>query len=188
MSAFSHGYRFPLGLLLFTLFLWVSSFPKLSAQDWLTPLELEKLRETEGGDKRIAFFMKAVKLRMDAVTERLHGKSTKPGDPLEFFSLTDLVSGCFQALRASMTDIQDQIQYKHLRGPELTNGLKALKTGAKVLQPFFQFMQKTAQEKEEPQLYKVAKEGLEYADSAIRGVDKAMKKYGTSEPYLPKAP
>jgi hypothetical protein len=159
---------------------------RIHAQDWLTPLELEKFRETEGGDKRIVFYMKAAKMRMDAAALRLQSKSSKPGDPLEFFSLSDLTGGCFQALRSSMVDIQDQIQYKHVRGPELVTGLKSLSAGAKAMQPFFQNIQKVAVEKQDPALYKTAKEGWEYCDSAIRGIEKAMKKYGAQEPYLPK--
>ncbi len=179
-----HARHRPAAFLTLAFLLGILTATRTLAQDWLTPLELEQFRETEGGDKRIAFYLKVIKLRIESASQRLAGKSSKPGDPLEFFSINDMANSCFQALRASMVEIQDQISYRHLRGPELVGGLKALKAAAKSLQPFFQNMQKVAIEKKDETLYKMAKDGLEYCDSALRGVETALKKYGANEPYL----
>lgn len=147
------------------------------SQDWLTPLELEQYRDIETSDKRIAFYMKVARQRMKTARARLAGEESKPKDPLEFFSVTDLTNGCFQALHTSMYSIQDQIEYRHIQGPELTDGLKELRKGTKEMQPFFQEMQKVALEKKDETLYKITVEGLKYADSALRGIEKALKKY-----------
>lgn len=159
--------------------------PALPAQDWMTPLELQQFRDLESNDKKITFFMKLAQTRMETARLRLEGKSSKPKDPLEFFSLTDLTNSCFQALRAAMMNVQDQVEYRRIRGPELVTGLKALQKGAKSMQPFFKNMEKAGQEKKEETLYKIALEGQEFCESALRGVEKALKKYDTGDAYFP---
>jgi hypothetical protein len=158
-----------------------------TAQEWLTPAELQKLRDEQDVVKRTQLYMAAAKLRLETAEARLAGKSSKAGDPLEFHTQADLVGGCRSALRGAMLNIQDQITYKKLRGPELTKSLKTLKSSAESILPRLREILKTARDRLDEPLYRVTKDCIEFAESAVRGADQGLEKY-KSEPAPEKKP
>lgn len=161
-----------------------SSLPR--AQEWLTAAEIEKLRDEQALVKRTSIYMTAAKLRLDTAQMRLEGKSSVAEDPLEFYSQVELITGCRLALRAAMLNIQDQVSYKKLRGPELSKALKELKKSAESFLPHLQRILKIALEKRDEPLYRITQQCIEYADSAARGAEQALEKYKAEEPKTQK--
>lgn len=154
----------------------------VAAQDWLTPDELEKLRLYQSLNQRVDFYMKIAETRLEATQSRLRGKSSPEGDPLEFMSQVELISGCRAALRASMMSIQDYVSYKKLRGPELSKSLKKLKkTSESFLPPLKKILAGALQRRDEP-LARATHACIQFAESAVRGVKDALEKYKDHPP------
>jgi hypothetical protein len=145
-------------------------------QEWMTPAEIVKFRDEQELAKRIGMYMSAAKLRLEKVGERLSGKSSAEGDPLEFHSATDLVLGCRSAIRAAMISIQDQVTYKKAENEEIIAALKELKGTTEDFRPALEKIQKQAIEKRDEPLYNAVKECAQYADSAARGAKSAIEK------------
>jgi hypothetical protein len=148
----------------------------LQIQEWMTPAEIEKFRDEQDLAKRTGLYMNAAKLRLEQAAERLSGKNSAEGDPLEFHSVTDLIWGCRSAIRAAMLGIQDQVTYKKAESVEVIKALKELKSTTEGLLPELERVQKLALEKRDEALYKAVKECAQYADSAARGSKDAIEK------------
>jgi hypothetical protein len=155
---------------------------EVRGQEWLTAAELVKLRDEQEPAKRTGIYMAAAKLRLEAVESRLAGKSSPPGDPLEFHSQAELVSGCRMAVRAAMLNIQDQVSYKKLRGPELSKSLADLKKSTQEFLPRLRAISQTAIERRDEPLYRATQECIDFADSAARGAEQAIEKYKSEAP------
>lgn len=145
-------------------------------QEWMTPAEIEKFRDEQDLSKRTGLYMSAAKLRLEKAGERLSGKNSAEGDPLEFHSVTDLILGCRSAIRAAMLGIQDQVTYKKAESEEVIKALKELKSTTEGIMPELERVQKLALEKRDEALYKAVKDCAQYADSAARGSKDAIEK------------
>ena len=65
--------------------------PLLPAKEFLTPKEIEKIQEAQELDKRVKLYLDAAALRLKTVEERFRGQESNPGDPLEFFSIEEML-------------------------------------------------------------------------------------------------
>ena len=92
-----------LGVLVAIVTLAVSPFKK----EFLTPEEIEKVQLAREIDKRIEVYLEAAELRIQAAQHRLNGKESEPEDPLEFFSVEEMLDGYYRILDSIMFNLDD---------------------------------------------------------------------------------
>jgi hypothetical protein len=69
-----------------------------TAKEFLTPQEIAKIQDAQEIDKRVKVYLEAAALRLKTISDRLAGKESVAGDPLEFFSLEDMLDGYYRIL------------------------------------------------------------------------------------------
>src|SRR5947209_20571310 len=84
--------------------------PLLPAKEFLTPKEIEKIQEAQELDKRVKLYLDAATLRLKTVEERFRGQESNPGDPLEFFSIEEMLEGYCRIVRSVMFNVDDSFQ------------------------------------------------------------------------------
>ena len=86
----------------FTLGFWLIAVPSSLAKEFLTPDEIFKIQEAQEVEKRIKIYMDAAALRLKTAEERLQGKESVAGDPLEFFTVQEMLDGYNRIIRSVM--------------------------------------------------------------------------------------
>lgn len=99
------------------------------AKEFLTPAEIEKIGEAQEIDRRVKIYMEAAALRLKVAQDRLNGKESEPGDPLEFFSVEDMLEGYYRILRSVMFNLDDAAQKPGTDPGKFSKALKTLKDG-----------------------------------------------------------
>jgi hypothetical protein len=93
-------------LLLFPVF--IAAAPAAGrAKEFLTDKEIDQIRENQDIDARVKIYMEAAALRLKTAEERLNGKESEPGDPLEFFTPEDMLDAYYRILKSVMANIDD---------------------------------------------------------------------------------
>src|SRR5438093_2478665 len=80
------------------------------AKEFLTDLEITKIQEAADVEKRIKIYLEAGALRLKTVEDRLYGRESAPGDPLEFFSIEEMLDGYFRIIRSVMFNVDEAFQ------------------------------------------------------------------------------
>jgi len=80
---------------------------KLATREYLTPDEITKIQDAQEIDLRIKIYLQAGALRLKAAEERLNGKESAPGEPLEFYSVEEMLDGYYQIVRSVMINLDD---------------------------------------------------------------------------------
>ncbi len=68
-------------------------------KEFLTPDEIEKIQDAQEVDARVKIYLQAASLRLKTAMDRMSGKESAPGDPLEFFSVEDMLDGYYRILQ-----------------------------------------------------------------------------------------
>jgi len=97
-------------------------------KEFLTPQEIEKIQDAQEIDRRVKIYLEAAALRLKTTADRLAGKESQPGDPLEFFSVEDMLDGYFKILRAVMLNVDDATRKPGTDPKKIETALKNLKS------------------------------------------------------------
>ncbi len=68
---------------------------KPGSKEYLTQDEITKIQDAQEIDQRTKLYMQAAALRLKVAEERLNGKESVPEDPMEFFSVEDMLEGYY---------------------------------------------------------------------------------------------
>jgi len=145
-------------------------------KEFLTPVEIEKIQEAQEIRLRVKIYMEAASLRLKTAADRLAGKESAPGDPLEFFSVEDMIDGYYRILRAVMLNL-DEASRIHTTDPEkLQAALKNLKTVTDASVRPLEVLKKTAEELRREEMWKLVIQAIEINGGAREGAAAAIKK------------
>jgi hypothetical protein len=168
-------------VLFFTICIFLAA-PAGAAKEFLTGKEIEKIQDTYEIDARVRIYMEAAALRLKTAEERLTGKESAPGDPLEFFTPEDMLDSYYRILKSVMTNIDDAV-----RNPKRDNGitidgrvmvndrqrigkaLKQLKSETEKDLEGLLILKKIAEEKKKEQLWDQINEAVEITNGAHEG-------------------
>ena len=175
-------------VLLFTLCIFLA-VPAGAAKEFLTSKEIEKIQDTYAIDARVRIYMEAAALRLKTAEERLTGKESAPGDPLEFFTPEDMLDSYYRILKSVMTNIDDAA-----RNPRRNNGmtidgrvmvndkqrigkaLKQLKSETEKSIEELLILKKIAEEKKNEHLWDLINEAVEITNGAHEGAPDGLSK------------
>jgi len=175
-------------VLFFTICIFLAA-PAGAAKEFLTGKEIEKIQDTYEIDARVRIYMEAAALRLKTAEERLTGKESAPGDPLEFFTPEDMLDSYYRILKSVMTNIDDAA-----RNPKRDNGitidgrvmvndkqrigkaLKQLKSETEKDLEKLLILKKIAEEKKKEQLWDQINEAVEITNGAHEGAGYGLSK------------
>jgi hypothetical protein len=116
-------------------------------KEYLTPKEIAKVQDAQEIDERVKVYMEAAELRLKTSEERLTGKESQPGDPLEFFSVEDLLDGYYSCLRSVMINLDDAFGKPGANAEKLKKALKSLQSTTQRAEKDLAVLKKLAEEK-----------------------------------------
>jgi hypothetical protein len=147
----------------------------------LTRAEIEKIQDAQDIEKRGKIYLDAAGLRLRAAEERLNGQEAAEGDPLEFFTVEDMLDGYFQILKSVMLNLDDAAQKKVIDQEKLTKALKNLKDATEKATRPLDALKKMAEEKKLEKVWNLTNRAIDINKGANEGAEMAL----ASRPALP---
>ncbi len=160
------------GSILWGLFAW--GLPP--EREYLTPKEIEKIQDAQELDKRVKIYLEAASLRLKTAEERLNGKESEPGDPMEFFSAEDMVDGYYQIIRSVMLNLDGATQNPRTDKGMFVKALKNLKETTEKSQKDLAILKKIAEDKRMEGLWNAVNRSIDINDGAHEGAQMALSK------------
>ncbi len=164
-----------IGMLVLALTMPIAAHPR-PAKEFLTPQEIAKIQDAQEIDQRVKVYLEAATLRLKTVAERLAGKESMPEDPLEFFSVEDMLDGYYRILHAVMLNLEDASQNPKADPKKFQAAMKNLKSateaGGKQLEAF----KKIAEEQRKEEVWKLTVKAIEINKGAHDGAISVERK------------
>lgn len=154
-----------------------SSFSPVPAKEFLTPAEIEKIQDARDVDKRIQIYLEAAALRLKTAEERLNGRESAPGDPLEFFSVEDMLEGYYGILKSVMFNLDDAAQNPRSDRGKLNKALKNLKSTTEKAAKDLKILKRMAEEKKTEEIWNLVTHAMEITDGAHEGAELGLARF-----------
>jgi hypothetical protein len=149
--------------------------PRLArGREFLTPQEIEKIQDAQEIDKRVKIYMEAASLRLTTAEERLNGKESSPGDPLEFFTVEEMVDGYYRILKSVMANVDDVASRPFSDRKALDQALQTLKTTTGEAVKQLEILKKLAEDKQREELWNLVNRAIDIAKGAHEGAEAAL--------------
>ena len=147
--------------------------PAYAAKEFLTEAEITSIRKAQVIDERVHAYMRAAALRLQTAKERLVGKESKEGDPLEFFTPEEMLDGYNRILQSVMTNLDEA--FRSGRNQQITlDALTILQLSAKSALEQLKTIKKLAEKKEKEKLWDLVNEAIELTDGAYKGAEEGL--------------
>ena len=140
-------------------------------KEFLTPLEIGKIQDAQEIDLRIKVYLEAAALRLKTAEERLGGKEAEPGDPLEFFSVEEMVDGYYRIVKSVMTNVDDAFQRRDSDKNKLGKALKNLRDSTETAGKILPVLKKIAEDKRNEELWNLVNQAIEITNGAHEGAE-----------------
>ena len=160
-----------------TLAFWLFAGPPSGAKEFLTPDEIFKIQEAQEIDKRIKIYMDAAALRLKTAEERLQGKESVAGDPLEFFTVQEMLDGYYRIIRSVMFNLDEAAERPSTDRGKLNKALKNLKDGTEKATKDLGVIKKMAEEKKDEPVWNITNQGLDITESARQGAETGLARF-----------
>jgi hypothetical protein len=142
--------------------------------DFLTPQEIAKIQDAQEIDLRVKIYLEAGALRLKTVSDRLDGKESTPGDPLEFFSVEDMLDGYYKILHSVMLNLEDAASNPKTEPKKFQSAMKNLKAVTELGAKQLEMIKKVAEEQRREAPWKLAVRAIEINTGAYEGAVKAL--------------
>lgn len=146
-------------------------------KEFLTPQEIAKIQDAQEIDERIKVYLEAATLRLKTAEERLGGKEAEAGDPLEFFSVEEMVDGYYRIVKSVMINLDDVFQRRDSDKSRLGKALKNLKDSTEWAGKALLALKKTAEDKRNEELWNLVNQAIDITSGAHEGAAFGLKKY-----------
>ncbi len=163
------------GMLGIALSLPLAAQPRMS-KEFLTPQEIARIQDAQEIDQRVKVYMEAAALRLKTVAERLAGKESMPEDPLEFFSVEDMLDGYYRILHAVMLNLEDASANPKTDPKKFQAAMKSLRTGTEAGGKQLETFKKIAEEQRKEEVWKLTVKAIEINKGAHDGAVSAERK------------
>ena len=136
------------------------------AKEFLTEKEIEAVRNAQIIESRVTVYMEAAELRLRTAEDRLTGKESEEGDPMEFLSPEDMVGAYYQIIRSVVFNVDDAIENPGRRQHNIVKALKILKSETEKLLTELLILKGLAEEKHRETLLNPIDEAIAITDEA----------------------
>jgi hypothetical protein len=142
--------------------------------DFLTPQEIAKIQDAQEIDERVKIYMEAALLRLKTVSDRLAGKESTAQDPLEFFSIDDMLDGYYRIMHAVMLNLEDAAPNPKTDPRKFQAAMKSLKATTESGGKQLEAIRKIAEDQRKESVWKLAGRAIEINNGAHEGAVAAL--------------
>lgn len=160
----------------FVLLLLVLNALDASGKEFLTPKEIEAIQDTREIEARVKIYMDAAFLRIRSAEDRLVGKETLPGDPLEYFTPEDMLDGYYRILKSVMMNLDDAERNPRTDRRSIGKALKNLKSSTEKAAEQLLILKKIAEEKRKEEFWNRVNDAIEITEGAHDGAVYGLSK------------
>jgi len=157
------------------LFILIVSGTDADARDFLTDKEIELIQDAQAVDNRTRIYMEAAALRLKTVQDRLNGKESAPGDPMEFFSVEDMLDDYCRIFRSVILIADDAFQNRRRKeNANISKALKTLKSESAKRMKELEALKPIAEEKQGKEFIKRVNQAIEITEEAFEGAQEGL--------------
>jgi hypothetical protein len=144
---------------------------KPGSREYLTEDEITRIQDAQEIDLRTKLYMQAAALRLKVAEERLNGKESAPEDPMEFFSVEDMLDGYYQIIRSVMISVDDAYQKPGGDRAKINKALKSLREATDRGLKDLEIIKGIAEEKKLEEVWNLTNKALDIARGAHEGAE-----------------
>jgi hypothetical protein len=163
-------------LLLLAVALFPASVRMSSGKEFLTDKEIEKLQDAQEIDLRVKIYVEAGALRLQTAEERLTGKESEEGDPMEFYAPGDLLDAYCRIIRSVMINLDDAFQKSAGNRDRVIKALKNLKEGTEKSLKRLAVLKIIAEERQKEDLWNQVNQAIEVTNGAREGAELGLSR------------
>jgi hypothetical protein len=145
-------------------------------KEFLTDKEIEKIQDAQEIDLRIKIYLEAAALRLQTAEERLTGKESEEGDPLEFYAPEDLLDAYYQIVRSVMINVDDAFQKSAGNRDRVVKALKNLKDSTEKYGKRLSVLKRIAEDRQKENLWNLVNQAIEITNGAAEGAELGLSK------------
>jgi hypothetical protein len=168
-------------LILASLCLIAGALHSMQRNEFLTPQEIAKIQDAQEIDQRVKVYLEAAALRLKTVADRLAGKESAAGDPLEFFSVEDMLDGYYRILHSVMLNLEDAAANPKTEPKKFQSAMKNLKAATESAVKQLEMIRKVAEEQRKEAPWKLAGEAIKITNGAHEGAVAALTRKTNQE-------
>jgi hypothetical protein len=146
-------------------------------KEFLTDKEIEQIQDTQAVDGRVKIYLEAAALRLKTAEDRLVGKESVAGDPLEFFSPEDMLEAYLSIVKSVMMNIDEAAEKPGPNQALVGKALKSLKSTTEKAAVQLPILRKIAEEKRKEELWNLVNTAIELTDAANEGAQYGLTKH-----------
>ena len=146
-------------------------------KEFLTDKEIEKIQDTQAVDGRVKIYLEAAELRLKTAEDRLVGKESVAGDPLEFSTPEDMLEGYLSIIKSVMMNLDEAAEKPGPNQALVGKGLRALKSATEKAAVQLPILKKIAEEKRKEELWNLVNDAIEITDAANEGAKYGLTKH-----------
>jgi hypothetical protein len=148
-----------------------------STKEFLTPKEIELIQTNQEIQVRVKHYLDFAMTRLRAAEERLSGKDSDEGDPLEFFTPEEMVDGYYRIINSVMMNLDDAFRKSDKLGQKkVFSGLKALRSSTESSLKQLEILKKIAEEQKKEELWNAVNKAIDITNGAHEGAVEGLKK------------
>ncbi|MBM3790087.1 MAG: hypothetical protein FJW35_07015 [Acidobacteria bacterium] len=156
---------------------WLSAAAGQTRREFLTPAEIEKIQDHQEIEKRVEIYLEAAALRLRAAQERITGKESEPGDPLEFFTVEDMLDGYYRIMRSVMLNLDGAAQKPGTDRGKMSKALKSLKSHTEKAEKELLVLKRLAEEKLLETVWNLVNRAIDIAKGAHAGAVEGLSRF-----------
>ncbi len=145
-------------------------------KEFLTPKEIEKIQDAQEIEQRIKVYMEAASLRLKTAVERLGGKESEEGDPLEFFTVQEMIDGYCRIMKSVMANLDEAYERPDSDRAKLGKALKNVKDTTEWAGKILVSLKKTAEDKKDEDLWNSVNQAIDITGGVHDGVELGLQK------------
>jgi hypothetical protein len=153
----------------------VRSTPASPKKEFLTKKEIASIQDAHAIDLRVLIYMDAAALRLKTAEDRLVGKESAEGDPMEFFTPEDMLDGYNRILKSVMTSLDAAFQADRDRRI-IGKALRTLKGSTEKAARQLEILKKLAEEKKKEELWDLVNEAIDITSGSHEGAEEGLSK------------
>jgi hypothetical protein len=146
-------------------------------REFLTPKEIQQIQDAQEIDARVKIYLEAAALRLKTAEERLTGKESEPGDPLEFHTVEDMLDAYYRCIRSVMINLDDAVQKPRTDPDRLKKALKNLQGSTEKAQKDLALLKKLAEEKRIEKAWNLVNQALDITQGARDGAELGLSRF-----------
>jgi hypothetical protein len=144
-------------------------------KEFLTDKEIALLQENQQIASRVKLYLNAAALRLKCAEDRLSGKESEEGDPLEFWTPEDMLEAYSRILDSTMYHLEDAYQNPRLN-PEIGSALKSLRKATEEAGKELEILKKIAEDQKKERLWNLVNQAIENTNDAHQGAEQGLSK------------